>query len=97
MRCGRSKSEVTEEQYRRVLDGVARLRRPAGLDAQPREAAANTRNCWRVLKHAPMDMWDRDGRCGVKLYVKRVFIMDDADQLRVVPAVRGVVIPPTCP
>ena len=28
-----------------------------------------------------MDLWDRDGRRGVKLYVKRVFIMDDADQL----------------
>ncbi|PKD78410.1 molecular chaperone HtpG, partial [Escherichia coli] len=34
-----------------------------------------------VPKHAPMDLWDRDGRRGVKLYVKRVFIMDDADQL----------------
>src|SRR3546814_6387677 len=28
-----------------------------------------------------MDLWDREGRRGVKLYVKRVFIMDDAEQL----------------
>src|SRR3546814_20101844 len=34
-----------------------------------------------IPKHAPMDLWDREGRRGVKLYVKRVFIMDDAEQL----------------
>ncbi|MFM7011515.1 MAG: molecular chaperone HtpG, partial [Betaproteobacteria bacterium] len=34
-----------------------------------------------VPKHAPFDMWDRDARRGVKLYVKRVFIMDDAEQM----------------
>jgi molecular chaperone HtpG len=43
--------------------------------------------------HAPFDLWDRDHRHGVKLYVQRVFIMDDAEQL--MPAylrfVRGVI------
>ena len=34
-----------------------------------------------IPKHAPFDMWDRDARRGVKLYVKRVFIMDDAEAL----------------
>jgi len=46
-----------------------------------------------VPAHAPFDLWDRDHRHGLKLYVRRVFIMDDADQL--LPAylrfVRGVV------
>ena len=44
-------------------------------------------------KHAPFDLWNRDHRGGLKLYVKRVFIMDDAEQL--LPAylrfVKGVV------
>ena len=46
-----------------------------------------------IPAHAPFDLWDRDARHGVKLYVRRVFIMDDAEQL--LPAylrfVRGVV------
>ena len=46
-----------------------------------------------VPSHAPFDLWDREARHGVKLYVRRVFIMDDAEQL--LPAylrfVRGVI------
>ena len=43
--------------------------------------------------HAPFDLWDRDRRAGLKLYVKRVFIMDDAEQLLPVYLrfVRGVI------
>src|SRR5690606_14391647 len=42
---------------------------------------------------APFDLWDREGRRGVKLYVKRVFIMDDAEQLlpNYLRFVRGVI------
>ena len=46
-----------------------------------------------IPQRAPYDLWDRDHRHGIKLYVRRVFIMDDAEQL--MPAylrfVRGVI------
>ena len=34
-----------------------------------------------IPKEPPFDLWDRERRAGIKLYVKRVFIMDDAEQL----------------
>ncbi|MBI3069165.1 MAG: molecular chaperone HtpG, partial [Betaproteobacteria bacterium] len=46
-----------------------------------------------IPSHAPFDLWDRQNRHGIKLYVRRVFIMDDAEHL--MPAylrfVRGVI------
>jgi len=46
-----------------------------------------------IPSHAPFDLWDRNARHGVKLYVKRVFIMDDAEKLMptYLRFVRGVV------
>ncbi|MDC9728997.1 MAG: molecular chaperone HtpG [Methyloprofundus sp.] len=46
-----------------------------------------------VPARAPFDMWDRDAKHGVKLYVRKVFIMDDADELmpRYLRFIRGVI------
>ncbi len=46
-----------------------------------------------VPGRAPFDMWDKDAKHGVKLYVRKVFIMDDADQLmpRYLRFVRGII------
>ena len=60
----------------------------------PRWRAGRSSRCSSTCpQRAPFDLWDREHRRGVKLYVRRVFIMDDAEQL--MPAylrfVRGVV------
>jgi len=46
-----------------------------------------------VPARAPFDMWDKDAKHGVKLYVRKVFIMDDADELmpRYLRFIRGVI------
>lgn len=78
----RSKSEVTDEQYREFYKTVSHdYDDPLAWTHNRVEGRSEYTQLLYVPKHAPMDMWDRDGRHGVKLYVKRVFIMDDADQL----------------
>jgi len=90
----RPKSEITDEQYQEFYKHV-------GHDFEPPLAWAHAhvegKQEYTLLlylpAHAPFDLWDRDHRHGVKLYVQRVFIMDDAEQL--MPAylrfVRGVI------
>ena len=90
----RPKSEITEEQYHELYKHVAH-----DVDAPLAytHAKVEGRQEFTVLLYlparAPFDLWDREHRRGVKLYVRRVFIMDDAEQL--MPAylrfVRGVV------
>ena len=78
----RSRNEITDEEYNEFYKHV-------GHDFQDPLAHVHTRvegnQCYTSLlyipQRAPFDLWDRDQRHGVKLYVKRVFIMDAAEQL----------------
>lgn len=90
----RSKSEITDEQYQEFYKHVAHDYEDPLVWAHNRvEGRSEYTQLLYVPKRAPFDLYDRDARRGVKLYVKRVFIMDDAEQL--LPAylrfVRGVV------
>jgi molecular chaperone HtpG len=78
----RSKSDITDEQYTEFYKHIAHdFDDPLAWTHNRVEGRSEYTQLLYVPKHAPMDMWDRDGRRGVKLYVKRVFIMDDAEQL----------------
>ncbi len=78
----RNKADVTEEQYREFYKTVSHdYDDPLAWTHNRVEGRSEYTQLLYVPKHAPMDLWDRDGRRGVKLYVKRVFIMHDADQL----------------
>jgi len=78
----RSKSEITDEQYQEFYKHVTHdYDQPLAWTHNRVEGRSEYTQLLFVPKHAPMDMWDREGRRGLKLYVKRVFIMDDAEQL----------------
>jgi len=78
----RAKSEVTDEQYREFYKHVAHdYDDPLAWTHNRVEGRSEYTQLLYLPKHAPFDLWDRDARRGVKLYVKRVFIMDDAEQL----------------
>ena len=78
----RSKSEITPEQYEEFYKQIS-------YDTQPPLAYTHNRVEGRseytqllyIPAKAPFDLWNRDKRGGVKLYVKRVFVMDDAEAL----------------
>ncbi len=78
----RNKSEITDEQYREFYKHVSHdFDDPLAWTHNRVEGRSEYTQLLFIPKHAPFDMWDRDARRGVKLYVKRVFIMDDAEQL----------------
>ena len=90
----RPKADISDEQYKEFYKHVGHdFEAPlAWLHARV-EGRQDYTQLLYVPAHAPFDLWDRQQRHGIKLYVRRVFIMDDAEQL--LPAylrfVRGVV------
>ena len=90
----RPRNEITEEEYQAFYKHVAHDFEPPLAWAHAR--VEGTKEYIQLLylpARAPFDLWDRQQRHGIKLYVRRVFIMDDAEHL--MPAylrfVRGVI------
>jgi molecular chaperone HtpG len=78
----RSKSEITPEQYNEFYKHVAHdFEEPLAHTHNRVEGRSEYTQLLYIPAHAPFDLWDRNKRGGIKLYVKRVFIMDDAEQL----------------
>jgi len=90
----RPKSEITDEQYKEFYKHVGHdFDDPLAWTHARVEGRQEYTELLYIPAHAPFDLWDRNARHGVKLYVRRVFIMDDAEQLlpRYLRFVRGVV------
>jgi molecular chaperone HtpG len=90
----RPKSEITEEQYHEFYKHVAHdFETPLAYSHNKVEGKKEYTQLLYIPAHAPFDLWDREHRRGIKLYVRRVFIMDDAEHLMPVYLrfVRGVV------
>jgi len=78
----RPKSEISEEQYHEFYKHVAHDFEPPLAYTHARvEGRQEFTQLFFIPQRAPFDLWDRDHRRGIKLYVRRIFIMDDAEQL----------------
>ena len=78
----RSKSEVTAEQYDEFYKQLSYdTEAPLAYTHNRVEGRTEYTQLLYIPAKAPFDLWNRDKRGGVKLYVKRVFIMDDAEAL----------------
>jgi molecular chaperone HtpG len=90
----RSKSEIEDAEYQQFYENMAHDVEPPIAWAHAKvEGRQEFTQLFYLPRRAPFDLWDRDQRHGLKLYVRRVFIMDAAEQL--LPAylrfVRGVI------
>ncbi len=78
----RPKNEITQEQYDEFYKHVAHdFEAPLAHVHARVEGRQEYTQLLYIPARAPFDLWDRERRHGVKLYVRRVFIMDDAEQL----------------
>ncbi|MDR1989096.1 MAG: molecular chaperone HtpG [Acidobacteriaceae bacterium] len=90
----RSKLEIADAEYQQFYENMAHdVEPPLAWTHAKVEGRQEFTQLFYLPRRASFDIWDRDERHGVKLYVRRVFIMDAAKQL--LPAylrfVRGVV------
>ncbi|BBZ18080.1 molecular chaperone HtpG [Mycolicibacterium gadium] len=78
----KSKDEVSEEEYKEFYKHIAHAwDDPLEIIAMKAEGTFEYQALLFIPSHAPFDLFARDGRIGVQLYVKRVFVMADCDQL----------------
>ncbi|KKO47394.1 heat shock protein 90 [Arsukibacterium ikkense] len=77
----RDKSELTEAEYQEFYKHISHdWSEPLSWSHNKVEGSSNYTSLLYVPKKAPFDMWNREAKHGLKLYVQRVFIMDDAEQ-----------------
>ena len=90
----RAKNEISDEQYNEFYKHVSHdYQAPLAWSHAKVEGRQEYTQLLYIPGRAPFDLYDRETRHGIKLYVRRVFIMDDADKLmpHYLRFVRGVV------
>jgi molecular chaperone HtpG len=90
----RPKKDIGDEDYKEFYKTIAHdFQEPLAWTHNRVEGKQEYISLLYIPSRAPFDLWDRDHTHGVKLYVKRVFIMDDSEQLmpKYLRFVRGLV------
>ncbi|UCE76208.1 MAG: molecular chaperone HtpG [Gammaproteobacteria bacterium] len=78
----RPRRDISEQEYKEFYKHVAHdFGEPLAWTHNQVEGTQSYTTLLYIPKQAPFDLWDRDRRHGIKLYVRRVFIMDDAEHL----------------
>jgi molecular chaperone HtpG len=89
-----AKSEISDEDYKEFYKTIAHdYQDPMSWSHNKVEGKTEYTSLLYIPSKAPFDLWDRDRMHGLKLYVKRVFIMEDAEQLmpRYLRFIRGII------
>jgi molecular chaperone HtpG len=89
-----SKGDISDDDYKEFYKQVAHdYQDPMTWMHNKVEGNTEYTSLLYIPSKAPFDLWDRDRMHGIKLYVKRVFIMEDSDQLmpRYLRFIRGVI------
>lgn len=77
-----AKSEISDEEYKEFYKHISHdFEEPLLWGHNRVEGKTEYTSLLYIPKHAPFDLWNRDAPRGLKLYVKRVFIMDNAEKL----------------
>ncbi|WP_293770831.1 molecular chaperone HtpG [uncultured Pantoea sp.] len=77
----RNKSDISDEEYNEFYKHIAHdFSDPVAWSHNRVEGKQEYTSLLYIPARAPFDMWNRDHKHGLKLYVQRVFIMDDAEQ-----------------
>ena len=78
----RSKKDISDEEYNELYKHIGHdYEDPMARVHSQVEGKLEYSTLFYIPGRAPFDMWDRNQKHGIKLYVRRVFIMDDAEQL----------------
>ncbi len=78
----RPKKDISDEQYAEFYKNISYDQEvPLAWSHNRVEGSTEYTQLLYIPAKAPMDLWNRDRKAGIKLYVKRVFIMDEAEAL----------------
>ncbi|QBD82182.1 molecular chaperone HtpG [Ktedonosporobacter rubrisoli] len=90
----RSKSEVSEEEYKEFYKYISHdFDEPLAYLHSRMEGTHEYTMLLYIPKHAPFDLWSMERQKGIKLYVRRVYILEDTERLmpRYLRFIRGVI------
>ena len=78
----RAKKDIKDEEYKEFYKHIAHdFEEPMAWSHNQVEGSSSYTSLLYIPKHAPYDLYDRERKQGIKLYVKRVFIMDETEHL----------------